>query len=731
MRIAQPQIGQSQISHAQVGQPQMVQPSDAPLPALREDLQIMRVGASYSGAPTWVVFDPIRNRFFRITYEMFQVLSCWRISGTVGNLLKIVDSRFGNLLTVEDIGTIVRMLEHNLLLVQPTRGAWRALHQKSQPRHSWFMRLIHNYLFFKIPLVRPESFIRRTWPYVAFLFSRIFWFVSALAGLAGLYLVSRQWDAFVGTFPFVFSWEGATISILSVVFIKCLHELGHAYVAHRFGCRIPTMGVAFMVMVPLLYTDVSDAWKLKSRWQRLRIDSAGMLVELTVAAYALLAWAFVPDGPIRSAIFVLAATGVVLSLLVNLNPFMRFDGYYILADLLGVENLQPRGFRHMRWRLRELLFRPGYPAPEAFPPRLDVILTLYAIATAIYRITLYLGIALLVYHFTIKLIGILLFIVEIGFFILRPVIMEVKEWWAMRSDIVRSRRTYVTASILLVLLLLAFLPISTRVSAPAVIYPQQFARFYPREPGRVERIGVAAGQTVKTGDVLFVIEAPEIREELGIVDVEIELARLRLARIVANAEDLAQRSSIASELNGLLARRQGLEERRAALAVTAPFDGTITDVNPEVLPGQWVGRGEQIAFLSAGAGAIARGYVAGNDSSRLEANATGWFIPDDLSLSKSPVTLLSIAETGAQEIDVPQLTSHYHGAIAVHPSAAGQRQRLAPVSAQYAVMARVGDETFAPDRSVQGVLLIDGEGISLAARAWRRVLMVLFREAGF
>jgi putative peptide zinc metalloprotease protein len=728
MTEAAPQIGQPQ-----AGQPQMSQARDVPLPALREDLQIMRVGASYSGAPTWVVFDPIRNRFFRITYEMFQVLSSWRISGTVGNLLKAIDSRFGNRLSMDDIGTIVRMLEHNLLLVQPTRGAWRALHQKAQPRHSWFMRLIHNYLFFKIPLVRPERFIRHTWPYVAFLFSKVFWFISALVGLAGLYLVSRQWDAFVGTFPFVFSWEGATISILSVVFIKCLHELGHAYVAHRFGCRIPTMGLAFMVMVPLLYTDVSDAWKLKSRWQRLRIDSAGMLVELTVAAYALLAWAFVPDGPMRSAVFVLAATGVVLSLLVNLNPFMRFDGYYILADLLGVENLQPRSFRHMRWRLRELLFRPGYAAPEAFPLRLDVILTAYAIATAIYRVMLYLGIALLVYHFTIKLVGILLFVVEIGFFILRPVIMEVKEWWAMRSDIVTSRRTYVTASIILLLLVLAFLPISTRISAPAVIYPQQFVRLYPREPGQVEKLDVAVGQRVKAGDVLFVVDAPEVREELGIVDVEIRLARLRLARVGANADDLAQRSIIDSQLRSLLARRQGLEERGAALIVTAPFDGTITEVNPEIQPGQWVGRGEQVAFLSAGMGSIARGYVAGNDSSRLSANASGWFIPDDISLAKSPVTLQSLAETGAQEIDVPQLTSHYHGAIAVHPSAAtaGKRQRLVPITAQYAVMAKVGADAFAPGRSVQGVLLLDGEGVSLASKAWRRVLMVLFREAGF
>ncbi|MGA1834872.1 biotin/lipoyl-binding protein [Rhizobium wenxiniae] len=714
-----------------VGQPQTAKPQDAPLPVLREDLQIMRVGASYSGAPTWVVFDPIRNRFFRITYEMFQLLSLWNVSRTVGNLLRTVNARLVERLSVDDLGTVVRMLEHNLLLVEPTRGAWRALHQKAQPRHSWFMRLIHNYLFFKIPLVRPEPFIRATWPYVAFLFSRVFWWLSAIVGLIGVYLVSRQWGSFIGTFPFVFSLEGAAISILSVIFIKCLHELGHAYVAHRFGCRIPTMGVAFMVMMPLLYTDVSDAWKLKSRWQRLRIDSAGMLVELTVAAYALLAWAFVPDGPLRSAIFVLAATGVVLSLLVNLNPFMRFDGYYILADMLGVENLQPRSFRHMRWRLREFLFKPGYAAPEAFPPRLDIILTAYAIATAIYRLVLYLGIAVLVYHFTIKLVGILLFVVEIGFFIIRPVVMEVKEWWVMRSDIVRTRRTYVTLSILGLLLVLAFLPLSTRVTAPAVIYPEQFVRLYPQEPGRVEKLDISSGQAVKAGDILFVIDAPQIREELRIANVEIELARSRLARVGANADDLAQRSIIESELGSSLARKTGLEERKASLIVRAPFDGMITEINPEILVGQWVGRNEQIAFLSAGNGSVARGYVAGNDSSRLSVNAAGWFIPDDLSQPRLPVTLAAIAEAGAREIDLPQLSSQHHGAIAVHVATEDKRQRLVPISAQYAVVARIGDVAFLPGRSVQGVMLLDGTGVSFAERAWRRVLMVLFREAGF
>lgn len=301
----------------------------------------------------------------------------------------------------------------------------------------------------------------------------------------------------------------------------------------------------------------------------------------------------------------------------------------------------------------------------------------------------------------------------------------------MRSDIVKTRRTYVTLSILGLLLVLAFLPLSTRVTAPAVIYPEQFVRLYPQEPGQVERLNISAGQTVKAGDILFVIDAPQIREELRIANVEIELARSRLARVGANADDLAQRSIIESELGSSLARKTGLEERKASLIVKAPFDGTITEINPEIQAGQWVGRNEQIGFLSAGSGSVARGYVAGNDSSRLSVDAAGWFIPDDLSQPRLPVKLAAIAEAGAREIDLPQLSSQHHGAIAVHIASEARRQRLVPVSAQYAVVAKVGDAAFQPSRSVQGVMLLDGAGVSFAERAWRRVLMVLFREAGF
>lgn len=687
----------------------------------------MHGGASYSGAPVWMVLDPLRNRFFRITFEMFQILSLWNYGRTCDGLSRAVRARFGREIGSEDVGQLLHVLDTSFFLERSVPDSWRGLHQRSLLRHSWFMRLVHNYLFFRIPLVRPEPFLRATWPYVSPLFSRGFLFLVALIGLAGLYLVSRQWDEFVGTFSFVFSLEGAAISVLSIVFVKSMHELGHAYTAHRYGCRVPTMGIAFMVMVPLLYTDVSDAWRLKSRAARLSIDFGGVAAELCVAALALFLWAFVPDGPLRSAVFVLAATSWIISVLVNISPFMRFDGYYALADLLGIENLQPRAFAHMRWRLRELLFGLGHPAPEPFPPRLDAIITIYAICTTIYRISLYLAIALLVYHFTIKLVGVMLFIIEIWFFILRPIRMEIAEWWTMRHSILSSRRTYVTLAVTAGLVALFAMPLSTHVSVPALVQPERFVRLFPEEAGQVQQVNVRSAQDVGQDDVLFVISSPAIEQERKLTEIEIGLAERRLDRIGADAEDKTDRGIVEAQLNSLRAKRDGLAEREKRLVVRAPFDGLITDVNNQIVPGRWVSRKEQLAFLEDGGKLVARGYIAGSDRERVATGDTGWFIPDDLSQPKFAVRLMDISVSGAQQVEMPQLTSQFGGKIAVHNQTNGV---LVPTAAQYAVSAEIVGARPALQQTQRGVLVLDGEAQSLLARTWRQVLRILVREAG-
>lgn len=703
-------------------------PQDLRLPALREDLQIVRGGTSLSGEPVWIVLDPIRNRFFRITFEMFQLLSLWNVARSMRGLVQAVEAKFGRQPDQEEVQAAMRMLEASFFVSEPMVGSWRALHAGATKRHSLFMRLIHNYLFFRIPLVRPDRFIRRTAPYVEFVFSPVFQTLTVLAALLGLYLVSRQWDSFIGTFPYVFTLEGLAISVVSVGFIKSMHELGHAYVARQHGCRVPTMGIAFMVLVPLLYTDVSDAWRLKSRFDRLKIDTAGVLTEIHIAVYALLFWVFLPDGPLRSAAFVLAATGWVLSLIVNLNPFMRFDGYYIFADLLGVENLQPRAFRHLRWRIRHLLFNTDEDRPDRFGPKLDLAVTLYAIATAIYRLFLYFGIALLVYHFTIKIVGVMLFAVEIGFFIIRPVWSELREWWQMRQDIKASRRTYLSLVIFVGIILLISLPIFKNVSAPAVLYPNVFARLFPMEPGKIEKIEAKRGDVVKKGDVLFVISRPELQQELHTTEIEAELTGYKLARVLADPQNLVDRGILQSQLAALEAKRDGLARRESSLIVRAPFDGTIVDMAPEVHVGRWISRKDQLATVSDDTATAARGYVSGSDRGRLETGAEGWFVPDDLTIAAMPAVLTSVASSGADEIDIPQVTSEFHGEIAVHPQNTHERMRLSPVSAQYAITADVAGVS--PHQTVRGVVTLKGRGESIVGRVWRQVVKVLVREAG-
>ena len=142
--------------------------------------------------------------------------------------------------------------------------------------------------------------------------------------------------------------------LITLVFVKSLHELGHAFVSKYFGCRVSSIGIAFLVFFPFLYTDTSDAWRLRDHKDRLLINFAGILTELHLALISTFLWAILPDGGLKSVTFFIATTSWISSLAINVSPFMRFDGYYVFSDWLKAENLQPRSFALARWQLREI-----------------------------------------------------------------------------------------------------------------------------------------------------------------------------------------------------------------------------------------------------------------------------------------------------------------------------------------------------------------------------------------
>lgn len=698
------------------------------LTRLREDLELRAATSPDAGGAAWLIYDALRHKYHSIDHETFSVLSLWKSCTTVEALQQAVEHRTGLSLPKLEIDRLSSFLEANQLTENGPSAGWR---QQSaavkKQRQSLVMRLIHNYLFFKVPLFAPERFLRATLPFAAMFYARAVQAFILMLGLAGLYLVSREWDTFLFEARDLATLGGAMSIAAVLFFVKALHELGHAYTAYRYGCRVPSIGIAFMMMAPMLYTDVTDSWRLKNRKQRLAIDCAGVSVELGLACLATVLWVFLPDGTPRHVAFLIATTSWVMSLAINLNPFMRFDGYYILSDVLRIENLQARAFALGLWRLREWLFDLKEPCPEAVPPGLRTVMIAYAYGTWIYRLVLFTGIALLVYAYFFKVLGILLFLFEIGYFILRPVILELSKWWSMRQTIRTRRRFFLTAGVVFSGATLAVLPLSVTIQVPAVLEGKDLTRVFPPRAARVISIQVSAGKLVKKGELLVQLDAPSVRHDMEISKAKLDAIELRLGRQSADSEDRTANQILEGERATIKMQVEGLVAQLSELEIRSPADGRIAEFNQGLRINQWISAKDQIALVDSSNAPKAMGYVSEENLWRLEMGQTGRFTPDVPLGTSVDVVLTEVAATGAASIEIPELSSISGGQIEVHADA---RQKLIPASAQYLVTMDAKDATPRPDMAFRGTVQLKAKPESFLAGALRRIAKILVRESG-
>ena len=698
-----------------------------PLPwlRLRQDLRLYP-GPRIGHAPSWMLYDPARHAYFQLDSTAIAVVSAWRDAATADTLFTAIEAGGEDIVGRADIDGFVTFAERNEL-VEDAAGGWRTHGARAMAaRSSVLMWLVHNYLFIKIPVVRPRRFFERTGFLVAPLFTRAFLLTTIAAAVAALYLVSRQWDAFLGTFPGFVSLDGALVYGLTLFGVKAMHELGHATTAARYRCRVSSIGVALMVMVPMLYCDVTDSWRLADRRQRMAIDVAGIATELVLAVYAALAWVLLPEGALRTAAFLVSTASIVSSLAINLNPFMRFDGYLMLADALNVPNLQSRAFALLRWRLREMLFALRAPKPDVLGPLKQALVLAYAAAIVTYRAALYAGIALIVYHAVFKVLGIALFAVEVGWFLVAPVVREALAWWGLRKRIAMTRRSFVTAGVAALLLVLLVCPFRTRVAVPAIMEPAVYARVFPTGPGMIQSVAVRQGDTVEAGQTIAVLVSPQLDKEERLARIRLTLVEARLGRGTSLAADKAETLSLAMERRLLLGRLDGLGRERSELVLKSPVAGIVRDLDPDLDPGRWVGRNAEIALVTAPGAAVVRGYVPGAGVERIAIGSTGTFVPDGGLTRGMPIRVTAIAYAAAARVDIPVLSSLAGGPIAARE---GADHGAVPDAAIYPATFAVDHP---PARSlVRGTVIVDGTRQSVASAVLTSVGRVLVRESGF
>ncbi|MCV4273124.1 HlyD family efflux transporter periplasmic adaptor subunit [Pseudomonas capsici] len=696
------------------------------LPSLRADLQLTSAAPALDGSPRWTLADPIRGRYFKLGAQAIRLLRHWSL-GDPAQVLQAANREPGLPLGDDEVQELLIFLRsHDLIAsTDPDQRASYTYKAEASRQGLWQM-LLHQYLFFRIPLWRPDAFLNRVWPRMKRFGPGILRYGLPATLMLGVFLVARDWQRFIGTFPHLFSLGGAMAFGAALFFAKLCHEFGHAFMAKRAGCRVQSMGVAFMVLLPLFYTDVSDAWRVNDRRARLLIGAGGVLAEMLLACIALLAWSLLPDGPARTAAFMLASATWITTVVVNLNPFMRFDGYFLVSDLWEVDNLQGRAFALCRWRLREVLFGYGQPAPEPWTPTMQRRLLWWGYLSWLWRAALFFGIALAVYHLFFKLLGIFLMLVELGWFIFLPIFKETRHWWANREQ-AHTPRVLLSAAGLLALVLLLAVPWRSSVELPVMLEAGRVTALHAPVAARVRQVNVQDGQTVEQGAVLVELESPDVDSRQAIVRREIEILQLQIRRQAGRSETVADVGVIEQRLASAVAEYRGLAAQRERLLVRAPQAGQVRDLMPKLSPGRWVSTQTPLARIVEG-GTRIRGYLAEDALWRIAPGDKGRFIADDPMRGSLPVELLEVDANGVSYLDQEALTSDHRGPIAVRRD---ENQRAEPVQGQYGVRLKVLEDIEAPTQPLRGVAVLQGRSESLLGAVWRRLAALGVRESGF
>lgn len=685
-------------------------------PALREELDVHVAGRNRDGSPAWHLADPVRNQFFRIGWLEFEMLRRWDL----GDPQRIADAVAADTTLMpgpDDVLGFARFLQQQQL----TRDT--SLRPPTSVAH-W---LLHNYLFIRIPLIRPERLLRKALPFVEPMFGMRFLLVTLLAAIVGVLFAVRQWDTVLANLRGAMSWDGVIAFAGALILSKCWHELGHAFMATRYGVKVGHMGIALLVMWPMAYTDTGESWKLERSRRRLAIASAGVLAELVLAAWCTLLWSFAPDGNFRNALFFLGTTAWVLTLLVNVSPFMRFDGYFILADALDYPGLHERAGRWAKRWMRRVLLGLDDPKPDAVSPRFAAFLTVFAFATWVYRLSLFIGIAVVVYHAFFKALGLILFLVEIVTFVMKPVFNETRVWWARRDEIRWSAlrvRLIVPAMLALVL----FVPWSSRITADGVVEAGYRQAVFTPFGARLDAINTRDGDVVPAGKVLFELSAPAPQDDGD------------KASVLRDAYESAARGAVALDRNGVAkqvvaermaerytAQRDASMAEKGRLQLIASEQGVVRDVDPTLRKGNWVSPGTRIATVVGSTRWRAEVLVQEADRARLSSGAAVTVYPHGgLQPLRGKISML---DSGAVD-HLPSLVlaKSHGGPIALNPTRPAKELR--PAGVWYRVVVE-GDGLKEPlPAELLADVRIEGERQSLARRWVDSALLTILQQTG-
>lgn len=450
------------------------------------------------------------------------------------------------------------------------------------------------------------------------------------------------------------------------------------------------------------------------------------MAETVIAGLSTFAWALSPSGMLQSVCFVLSAVTWLRSLLINFNPILRFDGYYLLCDLWGIDNLRPRAFAVARWKLHQWLFGFNEDCPEDdLPERTLSGMVVYSLLSWAYLLMLYTVIALFVYHKFTKALGIVLFIVEIAVFFVWPVISETQTLMKKREFFHWNKR--VVGCLIALTLLIGWLcvPMSHYETFAAITVPADSQLLYTPSPGQIEKIYVKRGQALQVGDPVLQLRSPRIKRQLEVAKMELAILEETLSAAVVDSELHPLIATTQAQLAAAEEELQRAQDRENDLLLTASLDGVVYDFDENIRKGQTVAANQVIGKLADTQRVHILAFVDEDRITHIQADGKAEFrIPGGS--SKRPARFKEVQMVAGRQLNYPALASLYEGPLPAHMTEDGQMRLL---NSYFQAELELEGEPM-PYGKV-GELHVQTQAQSLLSRSFHYVYAVLIGESGF
>ena len=566
-------------------------------PRLRAHVQITR--QHYRGRRWHVVHDPATNQFYRLNPVAHEFVALLDGRRTVEDVWQISLDRHGDAAPTQNevIQLIGQLYNANLLTADVTPETEQLLRRGRDRLKQKAAQQAIGIMYFRMRLFNPDRYLTWLEPIMRPILNRwglLAWLAFIIVGLANLL---PHFDELTNQFENTIAPANWPWLIAVFVVLKAIHETGHGVICKRFGGQVPEMGIMLLVLFPAPYVDASAAWSMASKWQRIAIGAGGMIFELFIATIASIVWLNTVGGSaIHQIAYNAIFTASVSTILFNANPLMRFDGYYILSDLIEVPNLMQRSMNMIKYLLQKYMYRIEQATPPTSIRAEQVILVVYGLGALAYRIFLFFSITLYVMG-RLFAIGLVLAIWTAGAWFIIP-IGKFLHWLSAGPQLSDHRpRAVITsiAAIAAILVLVGAIPMPDHRRATGVVESLSRSGVFFATDGFVTEAHVRPGQTVHAGDPIVTCDSPMLRSQhkAALAD----LTRLESIERQATASDPAAAIIARDKVRAQHDIIKVLQLRLEQLVVRAPHDGYYVGTDPSSLVGSFVTRGQTLGEI--------------------------------------------------------------------------------------------------------------------------------------